>query len=407
MAAVSGKGLLVQWIAGGASRVGDANSGGILNRRGVAVLAALAAFGCAGERPEPASTFPRAQGVSIQTARPQSSAERYCAWYGAEGADDVLYFGEAAFWSAKAKAGGDPTADLQQPGPQLIGRFDLVAERWLPPLEVGTPESRSGVWDVLDGGDGEIYFTTFFEEAGSVSPATGRVRRLALGSALNELARGPDGSVLASRYGSGAADAGNGDVIAFDRDGRIVRRWSLAAPPGYRVAPKTPLWDALRGELWVTADQLPLAGGPSAALPPRQDAVVVDASGRARLQPEPPELLFAAKSRDGEIYRAEADGRALWLTVVPPRGETRRVLLDAAFAPDLDFAQDIQVAADGRVAVTRWSGIVHVLERDGRVRSVALPRPDPAGLYYTGVLNGQRLCVTYCADVTVVCVDAP
>jgi len=173
------------------------------------------------------------------------------------------------------------------------------------------------------------------------------------------------------------------------------------------VAPKTPLWDALRDELWVTADQLPIAGGPAAALAPRQDAVVVDAGGRARLVPEPPELLFAAKSRDGEIYRAEADGRALWLTIVPPRGETRRVLLDPAFSSDLDFAQDIQVAADGRVAVTRWSGVVHVLERDGSVRSVALPRPDPAGLYYTGVLHGQRLCVTYCADVTVVCVDAP
>ena len=350
--------------------------------------------------------FPPATGVSVQIARPPSSTERYCAWYGAEGVEDVLYFGQAAFWSAKAKAGGDPTADLQQPGPQLIGRFDLIEERWLPSLEVGTAESRSGVWDVLDGGNGEIYFTTFFEEAGSVSPATGRVRRLALGRALNELARGPDGSVLASRYGSGADDAGDGDVIAFDHNGQTVRRWSLAAPPGYRVAPKTPLWDALRGELWVTADHLPIADGPG-ALAPRRDAVVVDASGRARLLREPPELMFAAKSRDGEIYRAEADGRALWLTIVPPRGETRRVLLDPGFAPELDFAQDIQVAADGRVAVTRWSGIVHVLERDGRVRSVALPRTDPAGLYYTGVLHGQRLCVTYCADVTVVCVDAP
>jgi hypothetical protein len=395
-------------IANRATRVGSAISGGSLGWRGlVAAAVLLAALGCAGERSEPPSIFPRATGVSVQVAHPPSSAERYCAWYGAEGAEDVLYFGEAAFWSAKAKAGGDPTADLQQPGPQLIGRFDLIEERWLPPLAVGTAESRSGVWDVLQGGDGEIYFTTFFEEAGSVSPATGRVRRLALGGALNELARGPDGSVLASRYGTGAADAGDGDVIAFDRDGHMVRRWSLTAPPGYRVAPKTPLWDALRNELWVTADHLPIAGGPGAALAPRQDAVVVDASGRARLLPEPPELLFAAKSRDGEIYRAEVDGRALWLTVVPPRGETRRVLLDAAFAPDLDFAQDIQVAADERVAVTRWSGVVHVLERDGRVRSVALPRPDPAGLYYTGVLHGQRLCVTYCADVTVVCVDAP
>jgi hypothetical protein len=392
-------------IVHSATRVGDAISGGSRGWLWLALVTLV--LGCAAERSEPAVAFRHATGVSVRVARPPSSAERYCAWYGAQGSGDVLYFGEAAFWSAKAKAGGDPSGDLQQPGPQPIGRFDLAAERWLPPLEVGTPESRSGVWDVLAGDDGEIYFTTFFEQAGSVQPATGRVRRLALGGALNELGRGPDGTLIASRYGSGSADDGNGDVIAFDHAGRTVRRWSLIAPDGYRVAPKTPLWDALRGELWVTTDQLPIASGPDEAQPPRQDAVFVDATGRARLVPEPPELLFAAQSREGEIYRAEADHRALWLTIVPPRGETRRVLLDPAFAASLDFAQDIQVAADGRVAVTRWSGIVHVLERDGSVQSIALPRSDPAGLYYTGVLHGQRLCVTYCADVTVVCVDAP
>jgi hypothetical protein len=371
------------------------------------MIAAALVLGCASE-PEPTATaFPHATGVSVQVALAPSSTERYCAWYGTEGSDGVLYFGEAAFWSAKAAAGGDPTGDLREPGPQRVGRFDLAEERWLPPLEVGTPESRSGVWDVLEGDDGQIYFTTFYESAGSVRPDTGSVRRLDLGGALNELAHGPDGTVLASRYGSGTSEAGDGDVIAFDRDGRTARRWSLAAPDGYRVAPKTPLWDALRGELWVTADQLPIDDGARAERPPRQDAVLVAANGRARLVPEPPELLFAAKSRDGEIYRAETDERALWLTVVPPRGDERRILLDPAFAASLDFAQDIQVAADGSVVVTRWSGVVHVVARDGSVRSVALPRPDPSGLYYTGVLHGERLCVTYCADVTVVCVDAP
>jgi hypothetical protein len=401
-----GKSFSIQRIERSAAGVGDANFGGSFSRQVAALVSIVAVLGCAGQERE-AKTFPHATGVAVHVARAPSSTERYCAWYGTEGADGVLYFGEAAFWSAKAKAGGDATADLQQPGPQLIGRFDLAAERWLPPLEVGTADSRSGVWDVLDGGDSEIYFTTFFEEAGSVQPATGRVRRLELGGALNELAHGPDGTVLASRYGSGSANAGDGDVIAFDRNGRIVRRWSLAAPPGYRVAPKTPLWDGLRSELWVTADQLPIAGVPGTDLAPRQDAIAVDASGHARLLPEPPEILFLAKGRDGEIYRAEADEQSLWLAIVPPRDAPRRVLLDDAFAPGLDFAQDIQVSADGRVVVTRWSGVVHVLERDGRVRSAALPRPDAAGLYYTGVLHGQRLCVTYCADVTVVCVDAP
>jgi hypothetical protein len=372
------------------------------------MLIGLTIGGCA-STPGPAP-FPAASGVAVYVTRAPSADERYCAWYGARGrGDDVLYLGEAAFWSAKAAVGGDPAADLRRPGPQQVGRFDLAAERWLPPLEVGEPESRSGVWDVLMGPDGEVYFTTFFEQAGAVDPATGRVRRLALGGALNELGEGPDGTLLASRYGTGSDDAGDGDVIAFDRDGRIARRWSLATPRGYRVAPKTPLWDDRRGELWVTADQLLLSPIPGAAAQHRQDAVEVDASGAAHLVPEPPELMFVAKARDGTIYRAESEGRDLWLRVLPPpgAGEPRRVALDAAFASDLDFAQDIQVSEDGRVVVTRWSGIVHVLHPDGSVRSVALPHPDPAGLYYTGVVRGGRLCATYCADVTVVCVDAP
>ena len=381
-----------------------------MTRAVTSVLAALSATGCASDGPAaPGSTFASGTGLSVYHANAPSRDERYCAWYGAQDADGVLYFGEAAFWSAKASSGGDPTADLLRVGPQLVGRFDLAGERWLPPLEVGEPESRSGVWDVLVGEDGEIYFTTFFEEAGSVSPATGRVRRLALGRALNELAPGPDGTVLATRYGTGTADGGNGDVIAFDRAGHIVRRWLLAAPPGHRVAPKTPLWDGLRRVLWVTADHLPVTSADGTDTRPRHEAIAIGEDGEAHLLPERPELLFAAKGEDGTIYRAESDAHALWLSVIPPpeRGEPRRVPLDDAFAPELDFAQDIQVAADGRVAVTRWSGIVHVLHPDGRVRSTALPRLDPARLYYTAVLHGDRLCATYCADVTVVCVDAP
>jgi hypothetical protein len=390
-----------------AAGVGAAARGGRIGSA-ICAFAAIVALGCAGDRPASGPVFPNGANAAVYQATTPSSSERYCAWYGAQGRDGVLYFGEAAFWSAKAaSAGGDATADLAHSGPQLVGRFDLAAEKWLPPLAVGEPESRSGVWDVLVGNDGLVYFTTFFEEAGSVSPATGRVRRLALGGALNELAPGPDGTVLATRYGTGSAESGNGDVIAFDREGRIVRQWSLAAPPGYRVAPKTPLWDGLRRELWVTTDQLPESATSGAT--PRHEAIAIDERGAVHVGPALPELMFLAKGDDGEIYRAESDAGALWLAVVPPpgRGEPRRILLDGAFAPGVDFAQDIQVAADGRVAVTRWSGIVHVLLPDGRVRSAALPRPDPAGLYYTAVLHGDRLCATYCADVTVVCVDAP
>ena len=83
------------------------------------------------------------------------------------------------------------------------------------------------------------------------------------------------------------------------------------------------------------------------------------------------------------------------------------MLLDSAFPGSVDFVQDIKPAADGRVAVTRWSGNVHVVDPAGGVVTVSLPRLDPNGLYYSGVLHGERLCVTHCADVTVVCTDVP
>src|SRR5688572_15464283 len=186
-----------------------ARGGAAVRCGGSALACALVLWSCAGT--VPIDEARPARGLSVNVALPPSDEERYCAWYGTRGPDDVLYFGQAAFWSSMARADGDPTADLRRAGPQLVGRFDLAGERWLPPLDVGDRQSRSGVWDVLVGDDGEVYFTTFFEEAGSVNPATGRVRRLALGGALNELAEGPAGTVVASRYGS--ADQG-GDAIA-------------------------------------------------------------------------------------------------------------------------------------------------------------------------------------------------
>jgi hypothetical protein len=382
--------------AGRAAAIG----GGAVRCGGIWIAAILLALGCTGPV-TPAAPQP-ARGLAVHVALPPSSEERYCAWYGTVGPDDVLYFGEAAFWSSMARANGDPTADLQHTGPQQIGRFDLARETWLPPLDVGEPGSRSGVWDVLVGNDGEVYFTTFFEEAGSVNPLTGRVRRLVLGGTLNELGVGPAGTIIASRYGG--KDLG-GDVIAFDHEGHTVRRWTLVSPPGYRIAPKTPLWDDLRQELWVSADQLP--GSPGAAI--RKDANAVDASGHARLVTTPPQLMFLAKSANGTVYHVESEGSMLRLHVLPSpgQGDPRTVQLDDAFAADHDFAQDVQIAQDGSVVVTRWSGIVHVLRPNGELHSVALPRNDPAGLYYTAVLHGNRLCATYCADVSVVCVDAP
>jgi hypothetical protein len=99
--------------------------------------------------------------------------------------------------------------------------------------------------------------------------------------------------------------------------------------------------------------------------------------------------------------------------MAPPPGAARaaaRVALDTRFPAGFDFVQDIQPAAggtDGRVVLTRWSGRIHVVDRSGHHERVDLPRLDPEGLYYTAVLWGDRLCATYCADVSVVCTDAP
>jgi hypothetical protein len=366
--------------------------------RGLRLLAGIAAsglLGCAG--------WPFGPGLVVATAPPPSPDERHCAWYAAA-EDDVLYVGESAFWSEMRRAGGDPRADLARAGPRRIGRFDLRRERWLAPLVAGGPDSPSGVWDVHPVG-GQVYFTTFFEEAGRVDATSGELVRFPdAGRALNELAPGPEGRVLASRYGSGLDAAGDGELVTLEPDGGVAERFALPAPDGYRVAPKTPAWDPVRGQLWTTTDLFPIGEGEI-----RHDAYRIERRGGAVLRSAGPELQFVAVDPAGRLLRVEADGE-LWLRVDPPPGDpagARRVLLDPAFPREVDFVQDVKPAADGRIAITRWSGRVHVVDAEGAVRSVELPRLDPQGLYYTGVLRGERLCVTHCADVTVVCVDAP
>ncbi len=112
---------------------------------------------------------------------------------------------------------------------------------------------------------------------------------------------------------------------------------------------------------------------------------------------------------DGTGYFAERDGPLLNLRIRPPERAgaaifTGRIVpLDDEFAGDQDFVQDIRVDAKGRVVVTRWSGRIHLVSRRGAVDLIQLPRPGGEGLYYTGVLAGDRLCATYCSGVTVVC----
>lgn len=397
---------------------GDASRCGGAAARGVGVLGASLAWlglqACApAGPPQPDASFATAEAtrVAVHAAPAPSDEERYCAWYGNAGADGVLYFGQAAFWSAKAAAGGDPRGDLDHPGPQLVGRFDLESERLLPSLRVDAPDAdppaRSGVWDVLASDDGRVAFTTFYEGAGWVDIETGAVTRIEASEGLNELAPGPDGQVLATRYGSGDDEGGDGALALLGLDGTIAHVMPLPERPGYVLAPKTPAFDAARERIWLTADWLPRDAGLRVSF----EAIRIDLILRParNVEPAPPELQFVAAGPDGTLYRALVYDARLVLGVTPPQAAAfeRLVPLDDAFAAGLDFVQDVQPAADGRVAVTRWSGRVDVVHPDGRVGRIRLPRPDPDGLYYTAVLHGGRLCATYCADVAVVCADAP
>jgi hypothetical protein len=317
----------------------------------------------------------------------------------------VLYFGVSAFWSAMRASGGDATAELRAGAPRELGRFDLARGRMLPALAIGPLEARSGVWDVLAHPNGWVYFTTFFENAGRVDPVSGRVEWFAgAGTGLNELALGPRGSVLATRYGQGGA---SGAVVVLDERGALLAQHALVADAGIVAAAKSLAYDPIRDAVWVNTDLLPAAGGA-----PGHDArVLAFADGRELARWSAPELQFMAFSADGTGFLVERTEELLRLRVLPPRTGAqpqwagRLIPLDDAF-PALDFAQDLKLAPGGSAIVTRWSGRVHVISPDREVRDLHLPRRAD-GLYYSAVQRGRELCATHCGGVEVICARAP
>jgi hypothetical protein len=331
---------------------------------------------------------------------PDPPGETSCAWFG-DVREGVLYFGVSAFWSALRAAAGDPAADLRAPGPRWIGRFDLARETFLPPLAAGPGLPPSGVWDVLAHPNGRIYYTTYFDLAGSVDARTGALVEFAgAGLGLNELALGPGGSVLATRYGYG--DTRDGSVVVLSEDGEILAEHPLADPPGRRVAAKSVAFDPLSREIWVNTDLLPAAGSG----PALHDARVLGPDGREELAIHDPELQFFTFGEDGTGYLAEVAGGRLRLRVrhpAPASPRERLIPLDDAFDAAHDFVQELRAEAEGRVVVTRWSGRVHVVTPDGGVRDLDLPRTQGDQLYYTATLVGSRVCATRCGRVEVVC----
>ena len=230
---------------------------------------------------------------------PDGGAERSCAWFG-DVRGPVLYFGVSAFWSALRASGGDPTADLRAPGPRWIGRFDLAGERFLPPLELRPGGAATGVWDVLAHPNGRVYFTTYFDLAGSVDPTSGEVQEFpGAGLGLNELALGADGRILVTRYGFGADS--RGALVVLSERGEVLEEHELPSPPGTRLLAKSLAFDPLRREVWVNTDLIPLDGAGAV----RHDARVLGPDGRRaapRGGPRAPVLRFHT-GRDRALRR--------------------------------------------------------------------------------------------------------
>lgn len=382
-------------------------------RVGTLCFAALLVLGCATTE------------VQIHELPRPSADERYCAWYG-EARDDVLYFGQAPFWWAMRTSGGSPRADLATAGPQLIGRFDLAARELLASLDVSEygergepgqpsePSSRSGVWDVLPHPNGRIYFTTFFESAGAIDPRSGEVVRFdGLGTGLNELALGPEGAIVATRYGGYGGDPeASGSVVLFSPDGLLLAEYPLRAPKGFVLAPKTVAWDEKGGRYWLTTDLV--QRDPKVAPPPSEHpTIVLDAAGAEIARVAGRELQFVRFGRDGQGVGAFASKGALRLMELGPGAPRWQLevipgkVLDPEFSARFDFVQDIAFGPEREVIVTRWSGRIHVVSADGSQRDVQLPRDDPTGLYYSSALAGDTVCSTWCSDVAVVCAQLP
>jgi hypothetical protein len=370
----------------------------VLRAAAAALLGAAAALcACAAPAAQEPQLASRPPSASAELAGPGAGA---CAWFG-DARSETLYFGVSAFWHALHAASGDPTAELRAGGAREIGRFDLAREQLLPPLAIGPEGARSGVWDVLAHPNGWLYFTTFWERAGRVDPASGAVEWFdAAGDGLNELALLPDGRVLATRYGRGGA---SGAVVVLSERGDVLAEHPLAAPDGVVAAAKSIGYDPSRNAAWLNTDLLSAAGGVAA-----HDArVIALADGRELARWSSPELQFMTFAADGVGFLVERSEERLMLRVVPPDSAAplqlagRLLVLDEAFPP-LDFAQDVKLASDGSAIVTRWSGVVHVASPGGRLRRLELPKREGA-LYYTAVAKDGEICATRCAGIGVVC----
>ncbi len=341
-------------------------------------------------------------------------SEAYSAWF-ADTRGRILYFGLSPFWQLWWRSGGDPLGDLAQPGDHLIGRFDLERETFLAPLRVrdGGPDARSSIWDVLVHSNGRIYYTTYFEEIGSVNPDGTDARAFeGLGRGFNELYEGPSGNVYASRYSDAPARPERrryGAIVELTPRGRLVREIRFERDAEKFTAPKSIAVDPSSGEIWLNTDTFRADGSIL------YETLRLAPDGRVLMRKAaPPELHFVRFDRQGHGYFAESIDSHFRLRITANGRELARLPLGPR--KPLDFIQDIQFAQTGEAVLAFWSGRVTLVRREGnrfRTTDLVLTRPaecaPPEGrsLLYSAVAHGGRVYATLHCGATILSAPIP
>lgn len=329
-----------------------------------------------------------------------SGPERYSSWFG-DSDGTVLYFGLSPFfetsWECEAAQGRYcALSDLKQPGDHLIGRFDLDREKFLAPLLVraSDPLAPSSVWDVLVHSNGRLYYTTFWDEFGSLLPDGTDVRHYAgVGTGLNELWEGPGGEIYATRYlGSFVgADDENGAIVVFGPDGVRRREFPFKKEEGVLICPKSVAVDPLSSDIWVNSDLFDADGNSQG-----YNTFRLSPDGQIRERISTPQVSFLSFDPSGRGWFVDDVAGRFVLRIVDTNGQTTR--FDLGEHGPIDVAQEIKHFGDITLIAT-WALKVHVVRAlgDGRYEYFALPRVDPPGgcprdagpLGYTAVLSSR------------------
>jgi hypothetical protein len=338
-------------------------------------------------------------------AQTNTGPEHYASWFGdADG--HILYFGLSPF-NELAKGceleGGTwcSLRELQQTGDHLIGRFDMDEERFLDPLVVrrNDPEATSSVWDVLVHSNGRLYYTTFWNEFGSVRADGTDVRHYpGAGSGLNELWEGPEGEIYATRYLGGRPG-----VAVFGADGVLRRELTMPQDAGALICPKSLAVDPRTRDIWINSDIFYDYDRPVGF-----DAFRLSPDGAVLERVRWPVLVFMSFDAAGRGWFVDDEDGTWGLRIVQPDGDTTRIDL-GPHNPN-DVVQDIKHFGDVTVLAT-WQLRIFAVRTpaDGGVELCVLgvplqaDCPESLALGYTAVVSaGGRVYETVNCGIRVV-----